>query len=33
VEGVGVSTLGDREEIERRLATRQWFIEDGERDE
>lgn len=33
VEGVGVSTLGDREEIERRQLTRLWLVENGEREE
>lgn len=33
VEGVGASTLGDREEILRRLALRQRLIEEGEWDE
>ena len=33
VEGVGASSLGDRAEIERRLALRQRLIEEGEWDE
>jgi sugar/nucleoside kinase (ribokinase family) len=33
VEGVGASSLGDREEVERRLALRQRLIEEGEWDE
>jgi 1D-myo-inositol 3-kinase len=33
VEGVGTSTLGDRQEVERRLEMRQRFIEEGEWDE
>jgi 1D-myo-inositol 3-kinase len=33
VEGVGVSTLGDRAEIERRLALRERMIEEGEWEE
>jgi hypothetical protein len=30
VEGVGASSLGDRAEVERRLARRERMIEDGE---
>jgi len=33
VEGVGASTLGDRDEVLRRLALRERLIEDGEWDE
>jgi 1D-myo-inositol 3-kinase len=33
VEGVGASTLGDREEVVRRLALRERLIEEGEWDE
>jgi 1D-myo-inositol 3-kinase len=33
VEGVGTSTLGDRAEIERRLAMRQRLVDDGEWEE
>jgi len=33
VEGVGASSLGDREEVQRRLALRERLIEDGEWDE
>jgi 1D-myo-inositol 3-kinase len=33
VEGVGASTLGDREEVLRRLAERERILEDGEWDE
>lgn len=33
VEGVGTSTLGDRAEVERRLAARERWIEEGEWDE
>lgn len=33
VEGVGASTLGDRAEVERRLALRERLIEDGEWEE
>jgi 1D-myo-inositol 3-kinase len=33
VEGVGVSTLGDREEVGRRMLLRERLIEDGEWDE
>ncbi|MCM2254433.1 MAG: PfkB family carbohydrate kinase [Vicinamibacteria bacterium] len=33
VEGVGTSTLGDRAEVERRLAARERWLEEGEWDE
>ncbi len=33
VEGLGASTLGDRQEVERRLASRERMIEDGDWDE
>jgi 1D-myo-inositol 3-kinase len=33
VEGVGTSTLGDRAEVERRLAERERLLEEGEWDE
>jgi sugar/nucleoside kinase (ribokinase family) len=33
VEGIGASTLGDREEVRRRMALRERMIEDGEWDE
>jgi sugar/nucleoside kinase (ribokinase family) len=33
VEGVGASTLGDREEVQRRLEMRERFIDEGEWDE
>jgi sugar/nucleoside kinase (ribokinase family) len=33
VEGIGVSTLGDREEVGRRMQARERLVEDGEWDE
>jgi sugar/nucleoside kinase (ribokinase family) len=33
VEGVGVSSLGDREEVQRRMALRERLVEDGEWEE
>jgi sugar/nucleoside kinase (ribokinase family) len=30
VEGLGTSTLGDREEVQRRMAQRERLIEEGE---
>jgi 1D-myo-inositol 3-kinase len=33
VEGIGTSTLGDRAEVERRLALRERLIDEGEWDE
>jgi sugar/nucleoside kinase (ribokinase family) len=33
VEGLGLTTLGDRHEIARRLARRERFLEEGEWDE